>query len=101
MLRFLTAGESHGPALVVLVHGLPAGLPIAPEAIQAELTRRRLGSGRAPRIPFEPDAVSTLGAVRHARTPASPVAIKAAQTPSTRAAQTPGQEGLPRDGQVP
>ena len=53
MLRFLTAGESHGRALVVIVEGLPSGLPIATEAIQAELARRRLGYGRGPRMRFE------------------------------------------------
>ncbi|HZY06471.1 MAG TPA: chorismate synthase, partial [Ilumatobacteraceae bacterium] len=48
MLRFLTAGESHGQALVVIVEGLPAGLPITVEEIQAEMARRRLGFGRGP-----------------------------------------------------
>ena len=55
MLRFLTAGESHGPALVVIVEGLPAGLPITIEDLAAELARRRLGFGRGPRMRFEGD----------------------------------------------
>ena len=55
MLRFLTAGESHGRALVVVVEGLPAGLPITMEEIQEELARRRLGFGRGPRMRFERD----------------------------------------------
>jgi chorismate synthase len=76
MLRFLTAGESHGRALVVIVEGLPAGLPIATEAIQAELARRRLGYGRGPRMRFEQDEVTILGGVRHGRTLGSPVAIE-------------------------
>ncbi|HEX4869062.1 MAG TPA: chorismate synthase [Acidimicrobiales bacterium] len=76
MLRFLTAGESHGKALVVIVEGLPAGLPIATEAIQAELARRRLGYGRGPRMRFEQDEVTILGGVRHGRTLGSPVAIE-------------------------
>lgn len=80
MLRFLTAGESHGPALVVIVEGLPAGLEVTVEAIQAELTRRRLGYGRGPRMRFEVDQVRILGGVRHGRTLGSPVAVEIANT---------------------
>ena len=58
MLRFLTAGESHGQALVVIVEGLPAGLPIVESQIQAELARRRLGFGRGPRMRFEVDEIT-------------------------------------------
>ena len=58
MLRFLTAGESHGQALVVIVEGLPAGLPITVEDIQAEMARRRLGYGRGPRQKFEQDELT-------------------------------------------
>ena len=76
MLRFLTAGESHGRALVVIVEGLPAGLPIATEQVQAELARRRLGYGRGPRMKFEQDDVTIIGGVRHGRTLGSPVAIE-------------------------
>ncbi|MDQ2648738.1 MAG: chorismate synthase [Actinomycetota bacterium] len=76
MLRFLTAGESHGRALVTIVEGLPAGLPIAVEAIQEELARRRLGYGRGPRMRFEQDEVTIVGGVRHGRTLGSPVAIQ-------------------------
>ena len=75
MLRFLTAGESHGPALVVTVEGLPAGLPIVVEDIASELARRRLGYGRGPRMRFERDELEFLGGVRHGRTLGSPVAI--------------------------
>src|SRR3954469_25417761 len=77
MLRFLTAGESHGKALVVIVEGLPAGLPITVEDVQSELARRRLGYGRGPRMRFEQDEVTLLGGVRHGRTLGSPVAIEA------------------------
>jgi chorismate synthase len=80
MLRFLTAGESHGRALVVIVEGLPAGLPIATEAVQAELARRRLGYGRGPRMRFEQDEVTIIGGVRHGRTLGSPVAIEVANS---------------------
>ena len=75
MLRFLTAGESHGPALVVVVEGLPAGLPITIEEIGDELARRRLGFGRGPRMRFERDDVEFLGGVRHGLTLGSPVSI--------------------------
>src|SRR5439155_15380248 len=80
MLRFLTAGESHGKALVVVVEGLPAGLPITVEDVQAELARRRLGYGRGPRMRFEQDEVTLLGGVRHGRTLGSPVAIEIGNT---------------------
>jgi chorismate synthase len=76
MLRYLTAGESHGKALVVVVEGLPAGLPIVVEDIQSELARRRLGYGRGPRMRFEQDEVTLVGGVRHGRTLGSPVAIE-------------------------
>jgi chorismate synthase len=75
MLRYLTAGESHGPALVVVVEGLPAGLPITVDEIGAELARRRLGFGRGPRMRFERDDVELLGGVRHGATLGSPVSI--------------------------
>jgi chorismate synthase len=80
MLRYLTAGESHGSALVVVVEGLPAGLPITVEEIQAELARRRLGYGRGPRQRFEVDELTLVGGVRHGRTLGSPVAIEIANT---------------------
>jgi chorismate synthase len=75
VLRFLTAGESHGPALVVTVEGLPAGLPILIDEVATELARRRLGYGRGPRMRFEQDELEFLGGVRHGRTLGSPVAI--------------------------
>jgi chorismate synthase len=75
VLRFLTAGESHGPGLVTIVEGLPAGLPVLVEDIADELARRRLGFGRGPRMRFEQDELELLGGVRHGRTLGSPVAI--------------------------
>ncbi|HWC09597.1 MAG TPA: chorismate synthase, partial [Acidimicrobiales bacterium] len=80
MLRFLTAGESHGRGLVVIVEGLPANLPVTVEEIQAELARRRLGFGRGPRMRFEQDQLTLLGGVRHGRTLGSPVAVEIANT---------------------
>jgi len=76
VLRYLTAGESHGQALVVIVEGLPAGLAITVEEVQGELARRRLGYGRGPRMKFEADDVTLLGGIRHGRTLGSPVAIE-------------------------
>jgi chorismate synthase len=72
----MTAGESHGPELVVTLDGLPAGVELTTEAVAAELARRRLGYGRGARMKFEADAVSFIGGVRHGRTLGSPVAIK-------------------------
>src|SRR5437764_7040165 len=80
MLRYLTAGESHGRGLVVVLEGFPAGLEITVEDIQAELARRRLGYGRGPRMRFEQDELTILGGVRHGRTLGSPVAIEIANT---------------------
>ncbi|TPW16107.1 MAG: aroC [Acidimicrobiaceae bacterium] len=76
MLRFLTAGESHGQALVVIIEGMPAGLEITVEDIQVEMARRRLGFGRGPRQKFEQDELTLLGGVRHGRTLGSPIAIE-------------------------
>ena len=76
MLRWLTAGESHGPALVGVLEGLPAGIPVTTANIADELARRRLGIGRGARMKFEADEVRILGGVRHGRTLGGPVAIE-------------------------
>lgn len=75
MLRFLTAGESHGPGLVTIVEGLPAGIPVAAEGIGAELARRRLGYGRGRRMLLEQDELEIMGGVRFGKTLGSPVAV--------------------------
>jgi chorismate synthase len=80
MLRYLTAGESHGRALVVILEGVPAGLLVTAEDIQRGLSRRRLGFGRGPRMRFEVDEVSLVGGIRHGRTLGSPIAIEIANT---------------------
>ncbi|MCL5444792.1 MAG: chorismate synthase, partial [Actinobacteria bacterium] len=80
MLRFLTAGESHGKALVVVVEGLPAGLRVTVQDVANELARRRLGYGRGPRMRFEADEVTLVGGVRHGRTLGSPVAVEIANS---------------------
>lgn len=76
VLRYLTAGESHGKALTVIVEGLPAGLPVLASDIESELARRRLGYGRGPRQKFEKDEITLVGGIRHGRTLGSPVAIE-------------------------
>jgi chorismate synthase len=75
MLRFLTAGESHGPALVTIVEGLPKGLPITLEDFAHELARRRQGHGRGRRMQIEADELEILSGVRNGRTLGSPVAV--------------------------
>ena len=74
-LRLLTAGESHGPALVATVEGLPAGLNVSSRLLGAELARRRLGHGRSPRMSFEVDDLEVLAGVRHGVTLGSPVSV--------------------------
>jgi chorismate synthase len=80
VIRFLTAGESHGPALLVIVEGVPAGLAFDSAALAGELARRRLGFGRGPRMRIEKDEVRVLSGIRHGRTLGSPVAIEIANT---------------------
>ena len=75
MLRYLTAGESHGQALVVIVEGLPSNLPVTVADLSGELARRRLGFGRGPRQKFEQDDIELIGGIRHGRTLGSPVAV--------------------------
>ncbi|MYW65010.1 chorismate synthase [Streptomyces sp. SID8379] len=79
-LRWLTAGESHGPALVATLEGLPAGVPITTEMVADHLARRRLGYGRGARMKFEQDQVTFLGGVRHGLTMGSPVAVMVGNT---------------------
>jgi chorismate synthase len=80
MLRWLTAGESHGRALVAIYEGLPAGVEITTAAVAAALARRRAGYGRGARMKFEQDEVEITGGVRHGRTLGGPVAIRVANT---------------------
>ncbi|WP_138275367.1 chorismate synthase [Rhodoluna limnophila] len=80
MLRWITAGESHGPELVAVLEGLPAGVPITTSDVADALARRRLGYGRGARMKFEQDEVSLSGGVRHGFTMGGPVAITVANT---------------------
>ncbi|WP_237222717.1 chorismate synthase [Rothia nasimurium] len=80
MLRWLTAGESHGEALVGIIEGVPAGVELTSEMVRDALARRRLGYGRGARMKFEEDRVRILGGVRHGKTQGGPVAIEIANT---------------------
>ncbi|GGP82926.1 chorismate synthase [Streptosporangium pseudovulgare] len=80
MLRWLTAGESHGPELVAILEGLPAGVEVTTADIDEALARRRLGYGRGARMKFEQDVVTIVGGVRHGRTLGSPVALRVGNT---------------------
>jgi len=75
MLRFLTAGESHGVCLTAILEGMPSGVPIDRDRLQREMRRRQLGYGRGPRMQFEADAVELSAGVRRGRTLGSPIAL--------------------------
>ncbi|TYL45322.1 chorismate synthase [Nocardioides sp. BGMRC 2183] len=79
-MRWLTAGESHGPSLVAILEGLPAHVEVTTDDIADSLARRRLGYGRGARMKFEADAVRVIGGVRHGRTQGGPVAIEVGNT---------------------
>jgi len=80
MLRWLTAGESHGPALIAVLEGMPAGVAVTTADIAEQLARRRGGYGRGARMAFEGDAVDVLGGIRHGQTLGSPVAVRVGNT---------------------
>ena len=80
MLRWLTAGESHGPELVAILEGLPAGVPVSPQLIQEHMHRRSLGYGRGARMKFEQDELTLSGGVRFGLTMGSPVALRIGNT---------------------
>ena len=79
-MRWLTAGESHGPALVAILEGMPASVAISTSDIDQELKRRRLGVGRGARQNFEADKVTIIGGIRHGQTQGGPVAIEIANS---------------------
>lgn len=80
MLRWLTAGESHGPELIAVLEGMPAGVPVLRDAIQADLQRRTLGYGRGARMKFEQDELTISGGVRHGVSMGSPIALRIGNT---------------------
>jgi chorismate synthase len=94
-LRFLTAGESHGPALTVIVEGLPAGLPVDRTAVDRELRRRMGGYGRGARMKIENDRVEVLGGVRFGRTLGSPVAMLVRNVDHARWTEAMRTDGTP------
>lgn len=98
MLRFLTAGESHGPGLVTIVEGLPRGLEFTADDLKEELARRRLGHGRGNRMSIEQDVFEVLGGIRHGRTLGSPVAIVIRNTEAEKWSRTMAIEAM--DGPV-
>ena len=80
MLRWITAGESHGPALVAVLEGMPAGVSVTTDDLTTHLARRRLGYGRGARMNFETDQVEFLGGVRHGLTMGGPIAVRIGNT---------------------
>ncbi|WP_324277522.1 chorismate synthase [Blastococcus brunescens] len=80
MLRWLTAGESHGQQLTAILEGLPAGVQVQTSDIDLQLARRRLGHGRGARMSFEQDEVTLTGGVRHGRTQGGPIAVQVGNT---------------------
>ncbi|MFF2550993.1 chorismate synthase [Nocardia sp. NPDC058058] len=80
MLRWITAGESHGPALVTILEGMVAGVEVSSADVAAQLARRRLGYGRGARMKFEADVVTLVGGVRHGRSMGGPIAIEVANS---------------------
>jgi chorismate synthase len=80
MIRWLTAGESHGPELVAVLEGMPAGVPLSLAQIRADLARRKLGYGRGARMKFEEDELNISGGVRFGLTMGSPIALRIGNT---------------------
>jgi chorismate synthase len=80
VLRWITAGESHGPALVAVLEGMVAGVEVTTKELAAELARRKLGHGRSPRMAFEADELEVIGGIRHGRTQGGPVAVRIGNT---------------------
>jgi chorismate synthase len=98
MLRWLTAGESHGPALTSIIEGVPAGIELTTKVIQDDLARRRLGVGRGARMKFELDEVSILGGVRHGLTMGGPISVLIKNTEWPKWSEVMSAD--PVDGQV-
>lgn len=107
MLRWLTAGESHGPELIAMIEGLPAGIPVSLDAIRVDLARRKLGYGRGARMKFEQDELTLSGGVRHGLTLGGPVAVRIGNTEWPKwvdvmspeaVAATSGDSGRPTSG---
>ncbi|MFT8857810.1 chorismate synthase, partial [Bifidobacterium aquikefiri] len=100
MLRWQTAGESHGEALVAMIEGLPAGIQITSDEISDALARRRLGYGRGARMKFERDRVRMLTGVRHGSTLGSPISIEIANTEWPKWVEVMSADPLPEGTQI-
>jgi len=96
MLRFLTAGESHGPCLMAIVEGMPAGLPLTEEDINADLRRRQVGYGRSERMRIERDRADILGGIAEGRTIGAPIALRIENV--GRSSPVGGRMTVPRPG---
>jgi len=97
-LRFLDAGESHGPGITTIIEGVPYGLPLSAQEIEKELSRRRLGYGRGPRMALEKDEVEIVGGVRLGLTLGSPLALLVRNTEFASWKEIMGQEGKAKEG---
>jgi chorismate synthase len=95
MLRWLTAGESHGPSLTAILEGLPAGVPVTGDAIRRDLARRRLGVGRGSRQKFEQDELGVVGGVIHGRTIGAPIALTIGNTEWPKWSEVMSAEDVP------
>lgn len=95
MLRWLTAGESHGPSLTAILEGLPAGVPVTGDAIRRDLARRRLGVGRGSRQKFEQDELGVVGGVVHGRTIGGPIALTIGNTEWPKWSEVMNAEAVP------
>jgi len=100
-LRYLTAGESHGPSLVVVVDGMPAGLRVDREAIDRQLFRRQQGYGRGRRQKIEQDRVRILSGIRHGVTLGTPIALEIPNRDFANWAEVMGPDPLPEGREVP
>ena len=97
MLRWLTAGESHGQELIAIVEGLPSGIPVSLDLLRTDLARRKLGYGRGARMKFEQDELAVTGGVVHGRTLGSPVALRIGNTEWPKWTEVMGSEPLEQD----
>ena len=97
MLRWITAGESHGQALIAVLEGLPAGVEVTSADLDHHLARRRLGHGRGARMKFEQDRVTLMGGVRHGRTLGSPIAVEVGNTEWPKWDQVMAADPVPTD----
>ncbi|RNE66560.1 chorismate synthase [Cryobacterium tepidiphilum] len=97
MLRWLTAGESHGPELLAIVEGLPAGIPVSTDLIRDDLARRKLGYGRGARMKFEQDELDISGGVRHGLTLGGPVAVRIGNTEWPKWAEVMSPDPVPAE----